>query len=107
MLHLSFIEHAAAKAKISIRTGCVCNPGAATTMIGLEDTLEGAVEGDTLRTLEQSSGHELGVVRISLGLGSNFVDVWNVLQFMRSLSVESEREALLREWKNTSKPGGH
>ena len=105
MIRLSFIEHAAAQRKISLRTGCVCNPGAATTMIGAEDTLEGAVEGDTIRTLEQTLGHEIGVVRVSLGLGSNFVDVWNVLQFMRSLSIQSERAVLLREWRDGHSKG--
>ena len=105
MLRLSFIEHAAASRNLSLRTGCVCNPGAATTMIGVEDSLEGAVEGDTIRTLEQDLGHEIGVVRMSLGLGSNFVDVWNVLQFMHSLSIESEREKLLKEWKENQSKG--
>jgi molybdenum cofactor sulfurtransferase len=70
-------------------------------MIGMEDSMEALVEGDTLKGFERNMGYEIGVVRMSLGLGSNFVDVWNVLNFMRKLSMKSEREALMKEWKQT------
>ena len=67
-------------------------------MIGMEDSMEALVEGDTLKGFEQHMGYEIGVVRMSLGLGSNFVDVWNVLKFMQRLSIQSERELLMKEW---------
>ena len=70
-------------------------------MIGMEDSMEALVEGDTLKGFEKQMGYEIGVVRMSLGLGSNFVDVWNVLKFMRRLSIQSEREVLMKEWMDS------
>ena len=63
MLPLSFIEHAAAQQKISLRTGCVCNPGGAAAIIGIESDMEQLYEGVTLRDFESRVGHELGVVQ--------------------------------------------
>lgn len=101
MLPLSFIEYAAAQRKISLRTGCVCNPGGAAAIIGIESDMERLYEGVTLRDFEQRVGHELGVVRISLGLASNFTDVWRVLEFARSIATQNELLKLWREWKQS------
>lgn len=106
MLPLSFIEHAAAQNKISLRTGCVCNPGGAAAIIGIEGDMEQLYEGVTLREFENRVGHELGVVRISLGLASNFVDVWRVLEFARAISIRDERCAMIKEWKKYQKTNG-
>ena len=106
MLPLSFIEHAAAQQKISLRTGCVCNPGGAAAIIGIESDMEQLYEGVTLRDFESRVGHELGVVRISLGLASNFVDVWRVLEFALCLSIREQRESMWKEWKNSLKTQG-
>lgn len=98
MLPLSFIEYAAAQRKISLRTGCVCNPGGAAAIIGIESDMERLYEGVTLKVFEQRVGHELGVVRISLGLASNFADVWRVLEFARSIATHDELTKLLQDW---------
>ncbi|EJD08353.1 PLP-dependent transferase [Fomitiporia mediterranea MF3/22] len=106
MLPLSFIEYAAAQRRISLRTGCVCNPGGAAAIIGIESDMEQLYEGVTLRDFESRVGHELGVVRISLGLASNFVDVWRVMEFARCLSIQEERHILLKEWKKSGRGHG-
>ncbi|KAL5512470.1 hypothetical protein ACEPAG_3123 [Sanghuangporus baumii] len=106
MLPLSFIEHAAAQHKISLRTGCVCNPGGAAAIIGIEGDMEQLYEGVTLREFETRVGHELGVVRISLGLASNFVDVWRLLEFAQAMSIQDERRIMLKEWKKSQKVHG-
>ncbi|KAH8110424.1 PLP-dependent transferase [Phellopilus nigrolimitatus] len=107
MLPLSFVEHAAARQKISLRTGCVCNPGGAAAIIGIESDMEQLYEGVTLKDFETRVGHELGVVRISLGLASNFEDVWRVLEFARCMSVQEERDKLWKEWEQTGKSHVH
>ncbi|KAJ8084791.1 hypothetical protein PM082_003568 [Marasmius tenuissimus] len=79
----SFVEHSASKANISLRTGCMCNPGGAAAILGLsKDLSQFKFEpGVSRKDVEETVGREIGVVRISLGLGSNFQDVWNVIQF--------------------------
>jgi hypothetical protein len=56
--------------------------------------------GVTLKDFECVVGHELGVVRISLGLASNFQDVWKVVTFASSLADSRTRQALWDAWTN-------
>ncbi|KAK7691935.1 hypothetical protein QCA50_005340 [Cerrena zonata] len=98
MLPLSFIEHAATSQNISLRTGCMCNPGGAAALLDLRDDMCLLYPGVTMRDFEQQVGHELGVVRVSLGLASNFQDVWRVLQFATSMGRESSRAAMWNAW---------
>jgi molybdenum cofactor sulfurtransferase len=88
---LSDVSKRAANAGISLRTGCMCNPGGALALLGKKHLLEKlacaseAGGADTLLTksdVEGIYGEELGVVRISLGLASNFRDVWEVAKFI-------------------------
>src|SRR5882724_230076 len=84
----SVIAAAAARAHISLRTGCMCNPGGAAALLQLRPmmaslslcgqnkctghTVEGEHESDddrrargvTLDAIEAREGRELGVVRI-------------------------------------------
>jgi len=99
MLPNSFIEHAAAQNRISLRTGCVCNPGGAAAILGIEDNMAMLEPGVTLKDFECRVGRELGVVRISLGLVTNFEDVWRVLQFARSIGDERAREKMWNAWQ--------
>lgn len=74
--------HAAANG-IALRTGCMCNPGGAATLLSLGSLMTVLDQGDarhppTLRSLEEAAGRELGVVRISFGLASSWSDVWRV-----------------------------
>ena len=83
------VEEYAAKERISIRTGCFCNPGSIETInnttkeeidtffshnqaCSFED-YAGAMQGKTLRAL-----------RISLGIVSNFADVYRFVKFAKT-----------------------
>jgi molybdenum cofactor sulfurtransferase len=100
MLPLSFIEYAASQSNISLRTGCMCNPGGAVAILGAEDDMALIRPKMSLKDLEASIGRELGVVRISLGLSSNFWDIWHVIQFAGQVigSEEGLRDVWNR-WK--------
>jgi len=103
LLPNSFIEFAAARRNISLRTGCVCNPGGAAAILGLQGDMALLEPGVTLKDFETHVGHELGVVRISLGLASSFADVWKVLKFTMAIATRSERHKLMDEWKTYKK----
>ncbi|KAI0350606.1 PLP-dependent transferase [Trametes cingulata] len=98
MIPNSFIEYAASRQNISLRTGCMCNPGGAASLLGLRDAMASLPCDATLRAFEQYMGRELGVVRISLGLASDFRDVWRVIQFAKLLCDTEARTALWEEW---------
>lgn len=95
----SFIAHAASSMSISLRTGYMCNPGGAAALLGLESAMHQIYHGVTLADFERAvGGRELGVVRISLGLASNFQDVWNVLRFAKLIAQEERRMAMWAGW---------
>jgi molybdenum cofactor sulfurtransferase len=80
-----FVDRIAAAHNISVRTGCFCNSGAGETAFSLSrDTLIGAEFGDTmilddyLRLIGMPTG---GAVRVSLGLATNFADVYRFMHF--------------------------
>ncbi|THV06665.1 PLP-dependent transferase [Dendrothele bispora CBS 962.96] len=98
MIPNSFIEYAATKQNISLRTGCMCNPGGAAAILGIQEDMKKLYPGVTLKDFEHAVGRELGVVRISLGLGSNFQDVWNVLNFVQQLTNEEWRSGMWNQW---------
>ncbi|KAG1737833.1 PLP-dependent transferase [Suillus paluster] len=100
MISNSFIEHVAVSRNISLRTGCMCNPGGAATLLGIQDQMERLYPGVTLKDFERVVGRELGVVRISLGLASNFQDVWKIVMFASSLADSRTRQALWDTWTN-------
>lgn len=94
----SFIEYAASKQNISLRTGCMCNPGGAIAILGSKHYMTKLYPGATFRDFETMAGHELGVVRISLGLASNFQDVWKVVQFAIMMGKEGSRRIVWDKW---------
>jgi molybdenum cofactor sulfurtransferase len=100
MISNSFIEHVAVSRNISLRTGCMCNPGGAASLLGIQGQMERLYSGVTLKDFERVVGRELGVVRISLGLASNFQDVWNIVMFASSLADSRTRQALWDTWTN-------
>ncbi|KAF9649497.1 PLP-dependent transferase [Thelephora ganbajun] len=96
----SFIEYAATASKISLRTGCMCNSGGAAAILGIASDMKKLYEGVTLKDFERLVGRELGVVRISLGLVSNFLDVWRVLRFVEDIiGCQARREDVWEQWK--------
>jgi len=83
------IEELAGRERISLRTGCFCNPGAGETAEGLteDDMLAGLAEGADitlprfLQVMQHRGGKSAGAIRVSLGLASNFADAERFLQF--------------------------
>lgn len=83
------IEVEAAKSKISVRTGCFCNPGAGEIALGIsrveldvcftQPGHESRLSLDDFRLC--IDGKNSGAVRVSLGLASNFLDVQAFLRF--------------------------
>jgi selenocysteine lyase/cysteine desulfurase len=80
------IEQAANEINISIRTGCHCNPGAREVALGFaEDEMSACFVGKEQKTYEQFlhgiQGKTTGAVRVSLGIVSNFADVYRFMEF--------------------------
>lgn len=82
------IEQLANAHSLSLRSGCFCNPGAGETALGLtEDELCAALEQDQRMTLPELMivlGRVLGALRISVGIVSNFADVYAFIRFART-----------------------
>jgi selenocysteine lyase/cysteine desulfurase len=79
------VDRIAARHGISVRTGCFCNSGAGETAFSLsKDTLigaefdEGMILDDYIRLIGMPTG---GAVRVSLGLATNFADVYRFMTF--------------------------
>lgn len=76
-------------------------------MLGLRALMAGpaGVRGITLRQLEAHAGRELGVVRVSLGLASDFVDVKKIVGFARRFADEREVEVMRARWQERGEVG--
>ncbi|KAJ3892343.1 pyridoxal phosphate-dependent transferase [Lentinula edodes] len=105
-LPLAFIAHSAAHEGISLRTGCMCNPGGAAALLGIQESMKDVEEGGmmrdgmTLREFEEEVERrtELGLVRISLGLGSDWSDIWRILQWAKRIGDSVERKEMWQRW---------
>ncbi|NJN81157.1 MAG: aminotransferase class V-fold PLP-dependent enzyme [Caldilineaceae bacterium] len=83
------IEALAATVNISLRTGCFCNPGAGEIAHGVTREemahcfagLEPVSFDQFFATVQQLGGKSPSTVRVSLGLASNFADVYRFRQF--------------------------
>lgn len=75
---------------ISLRTGCFCNPGAGEMAEGLteEDMQTGVAMGPDInlprfvRLMQDRSHKSAGSIRASIGLATNFPDIWRFLRFI-------------------------
>jgi selenocysteine lyase/cysteine desulfurase len=84
------VEELAGQARISLRTGCFCNPGAGEAAEGLseEDMLSGLQAGIEmslprfLEVIHHRGGKSAGAIRASLGIVSNFADVYRFVEFV-------------------------
>lgn len=86
MLDCNEIEKLANYRRISLRAGCHCNPGAREVALGIpEDVLVRCFANKERQTYEQFlqaiDGKTTGALRASLGLVSNFNDVYHYLNF--------------------------
>jgi selenocysteine lyase/cysteine desulfurase len=84
------VEARACAHRISLRTGCFCNPGAGEVALGLSrsqlETCFAAPDGrmtfdDLRRCIDPNAA---GAVRVSLGLVSNFADVFVFVEWART-----------------------
>jgi hypothetical protein len=98
-LPLSFVSHRAATSNISLRTGCVCNPGGAAGLLDMQAQMECIDE----LIAREGWKDEVGVVRLSLGIGSDFEDVWKVVQWAKGLTAEKAIEQDVTQWKMASR----
>jgi selenocysteine lyase/cysteine desulfurase len=86
------VEQEANQVNISLRTGCFCNPGAGEQAHGLtrEDLADcfGKEERMTFEEFIQvMSGRvkdAVGAIRVSVGIATNFTDVYQFVQFART-----------------------
>lgn len=90
ILNFRRVEQLANERKISLRTGCFCNPGAGEVANSLTAEQMAACFIDKERmTFEQflavMDGQASGAVRVSLGVASNFADVYAFATFARGL----------------------
>jgi len=97
------VEQRANAARISLRTGCFCNPGTGELALGLSaDELGACFAGhDDWLTLAEFrrciDDKSTGAVRVSLGLVTTFADVYRFIAFARTFldnsAVELEQES--------------
>lgn len=94
---IRLIEILAHEASISLRTGCFCNPGAGEVAFGvnkgeIEEYFKGewGMDFDEFRMkFAEQHARDIGAVRISVGLVTNFADVFRFLEFAQSFLDKS------------------
>lgn len=75
--------------ELSLRSGCFCNPGVREIAFDMtEEVLAGCFKDKQRMTYEQFlqiiDGHMQGALRISVGLVTNFADVYRFIQFAQT-----------------------
>ncbi|MEM7332441.1 MAG: aminotransferase class V-fold PLP-dependent enzyme [Chloroflexota bacterium] len=93
LLDYQRIEQLANEKGISLRTGCFCNPGAGELAESLtrEDMVAGMAGGASMnlpkfvKLIGQRANKSAGAIRISVGIASNFSDVYQFLQLAKNL----------------------
>ncbi|HEX8731968.1 MAG TPA: aminotransferase class V-fold PLP-dependent enzyme, partial [Ktedonobacterales bacterium] len=83
------VERIANGARISLRAGCHCNPGAREIALGFsEEDMKTCFIGKDDESFEQFlhviDGKTTGALRASLGLATTFTDVYTFAQFVRT-----------------------
>ncbi len=84
------IQEEANQRGIAVRSGCFCNPGVREIALGLvREDLASAFRQKGRMTYEQFlhviDGQKQGALRVSIGLATNFSDVYHFLQFAQTL----------------------
>ena len=88
------IEKLAGEERISLRTGCFCNPGDGEIAHRItrdemaecfEDTVPVTLAG-CQRLIEDATGKVPNTIRVSLGIATTFGDVWRFMRFATSLT---------------------
>jgi selenocysteine lyase/cysteine desulfurase len=89
MIDCNAVEQLANHERISLRAGCHCNPGAREVALGFTPAdLAGCFSANDQRSFEQFlqliDGKTTGALRASIGLASNFADVYAYVQFAKT-----------------------
>jgi len=91
-----FVDRVAERQNVSVRTGCFCNPGSGELAFSIsKDTLIGGefdaalILDEYIRAIGLPSA---GAVRASLGLATNFSDVYRFVEFARSFLDVTEAD---------------
>ena len=84
------IQEDANQHQLSVRSGCFCNPGVREIALGLaREDLASVFRHKEYRTYEQFlhviNGRKQGALRVSVGLATNFSDVYHFLQFAQTI----------------------
>jgi selenocysteine lyase/cysteine desulfurase len=109
------VEKLAAAENISLRTGCFCNPGAGETTFCLTQSTmqamfaqaEGIHFQELVAAVYQQHGVDVSAVRVSVGLVTNFADVYRLLRFVAgfqdktAVSLGGERETAVVYTRDT------
>lgn len=94
------VEEMANERKISLRTGCFCNPGINEIAEGLtEAEMNSGFSGGKrmdypyfLSILEHQDGKSAGAIRVSMGVASNFNDVYQFVAFIKTFLDQSSQK---------------
>ncbi len=94
------VEELANQRNISLRTGCFCNPGINEIAEGLtEAEMSAGFTDDTrmdypyfLSILEHQDGKSAGAIRVSMGIASNFEDVYQFIDFVKMFIDQSSQK---------------
>ena len=94
------VEALANRANISLRTGCFCNPGTGEIVHNLtRDEMAQAFNQPTAMSFEHffdwarsEHGRNPSTIRISVGLATNFNDVYKFMNFLASFRDKQEAE---------------
>jgi molybdenum cofactor sulfurtransferase len=83
------MQEQANQSTISVRSGCFCNPGVREIALGcVREDLANSFREKERMTFEQFlhviEDQKQGAVRVSIGLGTNFADVYRFVQFLRT-----------------------
>ena len=86
MIECYTMERLANEQRISLRAGCHCNPGAREAALGftredLEICFQNKEQLSFEQFLEKIDGKTTGALRASIGLATNFADVYRFVQF--------------------------
>lgn len=95
------VEQLAGEQRISVRTGCFCNPGDGEVAHAItREDMESCFSekqvpvtlGECQRIIEDATGKVPNTIRISLGVASDFADVWRFMAFAEGLRDKAAGE---------------
>lgn len=87
------IEELAGEENLSVRTGCFCNPGAGEAAMQLDAEFmsrwfHGPLDigfQDLVTEVRNQTGKEVSAIRVSVGIATNFADVYYLMRFLETL----------------------